>query len=228
MARKKLIRTNQFPYHIWNRSRNKDWYQIPISTIWKYAQTIFKEIELKTTINLHAFVLMQNHYHMLITTPENNIDKIMYHFNKNLSLKIRSANNRQNQIFGGRYKWSIINNRKYLFHVFKYVLQNPINANIVNKCEDYKFSTWSYQYSQQNFSIPIHPISEELDKIITEDMLTWINRPYNQIQKISLSTGLKNGYFTPSNREQISLKFEDLFPPSFQQNRMKHTIETYN
>ena len=211
MARKKLIRTNQFPYHVWNRSRNKDWYQIPTTTIWEYSKEIFKKIERTTPINLHAFVLMQNHYHMLITTPENNIDKIMYYFNKNLGLKIRSTSNRQNQIFGGRYKWSIINNRKYLSHVFKYVLQNPVNANIVDKCEDYEFSTWSYQCSQKNFSIPILPITEEIDKTISDDMLTWINNPYNKIQTKSLSTGLKNGYFSPSNKEQISLEFEKPF-----------------
>ena len=84
---------------------------------------------------------MSNHYHLIITTPNEDIDKFMYELNKSISLLVRLESSRINQIFGGRYKWSIIDNRSYLYNVLRYVYQNPVRAGLAKRCEHYPYSS---------------------------------------------------------------------------------------
>ena len=50
-----------------------------------------------------------------------------------------------NRIFGDRYKWKIITSEQYYLTVIKYILQNPLRALLVKKCEEYRYSTIFYQ-----------------------------------------------------------------------------------
>jgi putative transposase len=55
-----------------------------------------------------SFFLMNNHFHLLVLTPEEDIDGIMYFFMKEVTLEIQKCSGRINKIFGGRYKVSMI------------------------------------------------------------------------------------------------------------------------
>ncbi|MDH4466685.1 MAG: hypothetical protein QE271_01395 [Bacteriovoracaceae bacterium] len=92
-------------------------------------------------ISIHAFVLMANHYHLVATTPNNDIDSFMMNFNKNFSEKLKSLSGAINQKFGGRYKWCIIENQNYYYNVMRYVFRNPVRAGLVKKVENYPYST---------------------------------------------------------------------------------------
>ena len=77
MGRRNLIRTNLFPYHIVSRVRNKDWYDLPIHRVWKIYMDSFKDSIQRHPVNILAFVLMNNHFHLLIQTPDSNINQFM-------------------------------------------------------------------------------------------------------------------------------------------------------
>ncbi|MBT3983247.1 MAG: hypothetical protein HOE90_17975 [Bacteriovoracaceae bacterium] len=149
MPRAKLIRTDSCPYHITSRSNNKEWFYIPICDVWKYSNQLLSESVKKFDIQIDAFVLMNNHYHLCIHTPNANIDKFMHFFNKNLGAKISRQAKRINRIFGAPYKWSLIKNDQYYFHVIRYIYQNPIRTRMVENCIDYPYS----DIKKQNFSI---------------------------------------------------------------------------
>jgi len=149
MPRKNLIRSAEHYYHVTCRANNKEWFSLPLSKVWNFACESIFIAQKKHFVVISQFVLMNNHYHLLIKTPNQNLDHFMYEFNKNFSLKIRFATGRINRIFGGRYKWSIINNGNYLFTVYKYIYQNPIRANIVSKSEHYIFSTLGYEFTNK-------------------------------------------------------------------------------
>lgn len=55
-------------------------------------------------VNILAFVLMNNHFHLLIQTPDSNIDQFMQRFKLFASTKIRFETQRINQKFGDKYK----------------------------------------------------------------------------------------------------------------------------
>ena len=141
MPRRLLIRTNSHPYHITSRSHNKDWFSLPLNEVWNFCLKALDFAHNKNPISIHAFVLMGNHYHLVATTPNNDIDSFMMHFNKSFSEKIKSSSGAINQKFGGRYKWCIIEHQNYFYNVMRYVFRNPVRAGLVKKVESYPYST---------------------------------------------------------------------------------------
>lgn len=140
MPRRKLIRTSEFPYHITSRSNNREWFYVPIEDVWKYCLELLDAGAKKYGIETRAFVLMNNHYHLCLYTPKANIDAFMRFFNKSLGSRISRQAGRINRIFGASYKWTVITNEAYLSNVIRYVYQNPLRADLCERCEDYPFS----------------------------------------------------------------------------------------
>jgi len=145
MPRKNLVRTDQYPYHIIIRSNNKEWFNLPMETMWNICIDSLKRANYKRPVKLESFVLMNNHYHMLLFTPNCDLDKFMHILNSTISKEIRLLTKRINRVFGDRYKWKIINSESYYQLVIRYIFQNPINAKLINKCENYPYSTLYYQ-----------------------------------------------------------------------------------
>lgn len=186
MPRKNLIRSNTLPYHVTSRSNNKEWFALPMPEIWTLTQQSLKEALDIHSVEVISFVLMGNHYHMLILTPEGNLDDFMYEFNKRLAIKIKSHTGQINKIFGGRYKWCLIESQHYLLNCYKYVYQNPVRAGLVQNCEDYPFSTLRSILGNVHFSIPIH------DKYGFKDEygLRWLNQRVSRDEEEALRKGL--------------------------------------
>lgn len=134
---------------------------------------------------------MHNHYHLLIQTPNGNLDRFMYEFNKRLALKIQYEAGSINQIFGGRYKWCLIQSQNYLSNCYRYVYQNPVRAGLVNRCEDYSFSTLKTLMGRATFSIPIH------DKFGFKDdfNLGWLNENIGDHELTKLKKNLSKSRF---------------------------------
>jgi len=156
MPRRKLIRSKNLPYHVTARSNNKEWFQLPLLQVWKLSQESLKEAISIHPVELINFVLMKNHYHMLLVTPEGNLDAFIYEFNKRLALKIKDQTGQINRIFGGRYKWCLIESQTYLINCYRYIYQNPVRAGLVRYCEDYKFSTLQSVLGKSLFVVALH------------------------------------------------------------------------
>lgn len=186
MPRKPLIRSENLPYHVTARSHNKDQFPLPIKRVWELVNSSLKEANLIHPINLISFVLMNNHYHMLLYTPNRNIDRFMYEFNRRLALKIQSEAGVINQIFGGRYKGCLIQSQQYLSNCYRYIYQNPVRAGLVYRCEEYPFSTIQGALGRNDFSIPIH------DKFGFKDDygLNWLNENIRDQELFSLKKSL--------------------------------------
>lgn len=182
MGRKSLIRASLLPYHVTARTNNKEWFDLPLNEVWAYVQEALKEAEKIHHVELISFVLMGNHYHMLVITPECNLDLFMYEFNKRLSLKIRQQTERINKIFGSRYKWCLIQSQNYFFNCYRYVYQNPVRAGVVELCEDYPFSTLNSITKHHNFSVPIHDRYGFKD----EYGLRWLNKKIDEREMLEL------------------------------------------
>src|SRR5690554_1656328 len=114
MPRKRLIRSSRCPYHVVTRSHNKEWFPLEIRLVWEICLDSLARAHKRHPIELISFVLMSNHYHLMLRTPDENLDKVMYEFNKYISLEIRKRAGKINQVFGGRYKWCLIQSNRYL------------------------------------------------------------------------------------------------------------------
>ncbi len=186
MPRKPLIRSENLPYHVTSRSHNKEQFPLPMSRVWELSKIAFREAYSVHPVSLISYVLMNNHYHMLLFTPSGNLDRFMYEFNKRLAQKIQHESGVINQIFGGRYKWCLIQSQQYLANCYRYIYQNPVRAGVVRRCEDYKYSTLQSTVGKSKFTIPLHDQFGFKD----EYGLYWLNEKLHDDSVISLKKNL--------------------------------------
>lgn len=179
MSRKKFIADSLNVYHVTVRSHNKDWFELPKAEMW----TIFSDYLTLTKyiydIEILSFVLMDNHFHLLVRTPLANLDKAMNYLLRETSRVIGFETGKINQKFGGPYHWSLIKNYRYFLHAYKYVYRNPVDAGLVKSVEDYPFSTLYGLVGKGKLIIPVccdEPLFEN-----TEEHLAWLNQGYPSI-----------------------------------------------
>ena len=186
MGRKHLIRSDILPYHVTARSNNKEWFSLPLPEMWYLTQECLKEAMAIHPVEVISFVLMNNHYHMLLITPQGNLDSFIYEFNKRLAIKIKARTGQINRIFGARYKWCLIQSQKYFINCYKYVYQNPVRAGLVENCEDYPYSTIRSLTKGINFSVPLHDRYGFKD----EYGLRWLNQKIEEQEEKALKNSL--------------------------------------
>lgn len=198
MPRKNLIRTNESPYHITARCNNKDNFYLPKQEVWKIFAKYLRYVTVRYQVKVHSFVLMSNHFHLLITTPESNIDEVMYWVMKGVTLDIQQRTGRINRIFGSRYKWSVIDNDHYYHQVYKYVALNPVKANLIKTVQAYRFSTFHFLYFRKNCSFQIYPFFEK-EKYFENSTWTWLNEKYDDETNLLIKNGIRKSIYKGSS-----------------------------
>ena len=88
---------------------------------------------------------------MIIETPNANIGKVMHYINGSYTNYINRKRNRSGHLFQGRYKAILIDQDSYLLELSRYIHLNPVKANIVEKPENYSYSSYrSYILNKRN------------------------------------------------------------------------------
>ena len=90
----------------------------------------------------HAYCLMDNHYHLLIETPEGNLSVGMRQLNGVYTQLFNKLHGRAGHLFQGRYKSIVIQKDSHLLEVCRYVVLNPVRAKMVEKPEAWKWSSY--------------------------------------------------------------------------------------
>jgi len=100
-------------------------------------------------IKLIAFVLMTNHFHLLVQTPQANLSEFMRHFLVTYTVRFNRRNGRTGHVFQGRFKSLIVDEDEYLLPLSRYIHLNPIrtsqfkDADFPTKSEYLKEYPWS-------------------------------------------------------------------------------------
>ena len=141
MGRAKTILQSDYPYNISSRCINKEWFTLPMDQVWDiFCEELFLT-NLYYGLNIHSFVLMSNHFHLIASTPNANIDKCMWYFISHVSRRLTLAGNRINGTFAGRYYKTILNSYSYYLNAYKYNYRNPLTIEGQDLVEDYPYST---------------------------------------------------------------------------------------
>lgn len=90
----------------------------------------------------HAWCLMDNHYHLLIQTPDGNLSKGMRQLNGIYTQTSNRRHQRVGHLFQGRFKSILVDSDAYLLEVCRYVVLNPVRAGMVKKVEDWRWSSF--------------------------------------------------------------------------------------
>ena len=192
MARKLLIRTSESPYHITGRSNNKDFFYVDMETLWEIFMLAMAQAKVLFNCDFHAFVLMSNHYHLLISTPENNIDKVMEHIQREVAKKANRKATRINHFFGGPYKWSLIYEENYYWNAIKYIFRNPIRAGLGSTVADYNYSSLNRGHKEIQWKM-IDFFNNKTKPIILDT--DWLNEPFHNEIEESIRLALRRKEF---------------------------------
>lgn len=90
----------------------------------------------------HAYCLMDNHYHLLIEMPEANLQEGMRQLNGVYTQKLNRRHARVGHVFQGRYKAILIDRDSYLLELCRYIVLNPVRANMVQEVSQYPWSSY--------------------------------------------------------------------------------------
>lgn len=90
----------------------------------------------------HAFCLMDNHYHLMIETPDANLSRGMRQLNGVYTQKYNWWHSKTGHIFQGRYKSILVEKENYLLELCRYVVLNPVRATMVEKPDAWKWSSY--------------------------------------------------------------------------------------
>ena len=135
-------------YHVMNRGANKR----PIYAFdfhrHMFLETI-KEAQQMFNIVIHAYCLMGNHYHLLISTPDANLPEAMRHINGVYTQRYHRSENSDGPLFRGRYKAQLVEDGHSQLIVSRYIHLNPVRANMVRLPEEYKWSSYPIYLGQK-------------------------------------------------------------------------------
>lgn len=142
MARPLRIEIRGALYHISSRGNDNSPVYRDEEDYQKFLE-ILSEIPQRYGTFLHVYILMENHYHILIETPEGNIKGAIHYLNASYAGYFNKRYRRSGHLFQGRYKGAIIQKEVYLLPVSRHLHLNPVRAEVVRRPEDYRWSSYS-------------------------------------------------------------------------------------
>ncbi|MBW1963241.1 MAG: transposase [Deltaproteobacteria bacterium] len=96
-----------------------------------------------------AYVLMNNHYHLLLHTLRANLSKAMQWFGVTYTNRFNARHSRSGHLFQGRFKSMVVQNDAYLLRLSLYIHRNPLRAGLVERLADYRWSSYRvYAYGK--------------------------------------------------------------------------------
>ncbi|MGA7877628.1 MAG: transposase, partial [Desulfoferrobacter sp.] len=127
-------------YHVMNRGRRGE------KIFWSDKDyemflAVLKETVAMWNLELSAFCLMSNHYHLLVHIPDGNLARCMRHLNGVYTQRFNRRHKIDGHLFRGRYRAVLIDADSYLLEVLRYIHRNPLRAGIVEALGNYQWSS---------------------------------------------------------------------------------------
>lgn len=143
MPRQLRYRLPGVPQHVVQRGNNRQATFFEEGDYRRYLEDL-QEATKKHECDVHAYVLMTNHVHLLMTPGhEDSIAKVMQSVGRRYVRYINAAYKRTGTLWEGRYKASVIQCETYLLRCYRYIELNPVRAGMTESPMGYKWSSYS-------------------------------------------------------------------------------------
>ncbi len=144
MPRKPRFYIAGMPVHVVQRGNNRQPIFFDESDYRIYLKWL-NEAAIKYECAIHAYVLMTNHVHILVTPKETDgISRMMQYVGRYYVPYINHTYQRSGTLWEGRYKSSLIDEVAYLLACSRYIEMNPVRADMVQHPREYAWSSYGY------------------------------------------------------------------------------------
>ena len=126
----------------------------------------------------HAYCLMDNHYHLMIETPEANLSAGMRQLNGVYTQTLNRTHGKVGHVFQGRFKSILVEKESYLLELCRYIVLNPVRVGCVAKPDEWVWS--SYNATTTGKNVP---------EWLTVD---WVLAQFSKLKLIVMPTDCKN------------------------------------
>ena len=191
MARLPRLTVPGYPHHVIQRGNNRQ----PIfvnDADRRLLLALWAEYADKFQVAVHAYVLMSNHFHLLVTpsTPTG-LPHMMQAVGRRYVRHFNDAHGRSGTLWEGRYRSTLIETERYLLACMAYIDLNPVRAGLVTEARQYPWSSHG------------HHIGLQPEKLITPHDLYWAlgNTPF---AREAAYADLVRGGLKPSEQQQIT------------------------
>ena len=161
MARQPRLALPGYPHHVIQRGNNRQ----PIvldETDRRMLYSLWLEESQRHKVAVNAYVLLDNHFHMLLTPPSDEaMSLMMQSVGRSYVRYFNKRHNRSGTLWEGRYKSSLIDSEAYLLTCMAYIDLNPVRAGVAESAEDFSWSSYK------------HLAGQNIDKLVTPHALYW-------------------------------------------------------
>ena len=161
MARQPRLALPGYPHHVIQRGNNRQ----PIvldEADRKMLYSLWLEESQRHKVAVNAYVLLDNHFHMLLTPPSDEaMSLMMQSVGRSYVRYFNKRHNRSGTLWEGRYKSSLIDSEAYLLTCMAYIDLNPVRAGVAESAEDFSWSSYK------------HLAGQNIDKLVTPHALYW-------------------------------------------------------
>jgi putative transposase len=185
MARLPRLTLPGHPHHVIQRGNNRQ----PIfaaTADYQMMLDLLDENARKFGVSIHAYVLMDNHFHLLATPQTaDGLPQMMQAVGRRYVRYFNDSQKRSGTLWEGRYKSTLIQTERYLLACMAYIDLNPVRAGMVAQARDYPWSSHA------------HYIGLRSDRLVTPHPLVWAlgNTPfareaaYADLVQVGISAG---------------------------------------
>jgi putative transposase len=161
MARLPRLTLPGYPHHIIQRGNNRQVVFMDDHDRRTFLN-ILEEYARREKVAVHAYVLMSNHVHLLVT-PETatGVPQMMQSVGRRYVRYFNQRHGRTGTLWEGRYKSTLIQAERYLLACMVYLDLNPVRAHLVSQPEDHPWSSHA------------HYIGRHSDRLVTPHPLYW-------------------------------------------------------
>lgn len=157
---------------------------------------LLREALHETNCVLHAYVLMDNHAHLLVTPErEKCVARMMQKFGRQYVGLFNARHRRTGSLWEGRYKSCLVDSEDYVLRCYRYIDLNPVRARMIDDPAAYRWSSCAAHCGEADALLVPHPCylalgcsvparalayREILDEVLSEDTLRDIRRYLQQ------------------------------------------------
>jgi putative transposase len=161
MARLPRLTLPGYPHHVIQRGNNRQAIFLS-SADYLVLLGLLEENAQKFGVALHAYVLMSNHFHLLVTpTSDEGLPQMMQAVGRRYVRYFNDSQGRSGTLWEGRYRSTVIETDRYLLACMAYIDLNPVRAGMVKEARDYPWSSHG------------HYVGVRTDKLLTPHPLFW-------------------------------------------------------